>query len=93
MTTSAVQAPRVRRAATAASITHTRVESVVDVVVLDSVFDSGCESRGVRARRSEGIVAVSAQLARVIAGQLLCVCLYMCAFVWYAHDLLVRCDD
>lgn len=56
MTTSAVHAPRVRSAATAASITHTRVESVVDVVVLDSVFESEAESRGVRARRSEGIV-------------------------------------
>lgn len=76
MTTSAVQAPRVRRAATAASITHTRVESVVGVLVLESVYECDGESRGVRVRRTEGIVAVSAQPARVVVGQLLCVCVH-----------------
>lgn len=63
MTTSAVQAPRVRRAATAASITHTRVE-------FESVFESGSESRCVRVRRSEGIV--------VNMSVYVCVCVFSC---------------
>lgn len=54
MTTNAVQAPSDKRAATAASIIHIRIESV---------FESGCESRGVMERWTEGILAVSAQLA------------------------------
>lgn len=47
MTTSAEQAPSVKSAATAASIIH---------ILVESVFESGGEPRGVRARRTEGIV-------------------------------------
>lgn len=79
MTTNAVQAPSVKRAATAASIIHIRVESVVDVLVLEPVFESDGESRGVRVRRSEGIVAVSAQLAG--SSGACCVCVSECVFL------------
>lgn len=62
MTTNAVQAPSVKSAATAASIIHTRDESV---------SASGDESRGVRVRRTEGIVAPLYVYVRVC-----CLCAY-----------------
>lgn len=90
MTTNAVQAPSVRRAATAANIIHTRVESVVDVLV----FESGGESRGMRVRRTEGIVAVSAQLAGLLEACSVCVSVYLCVLMCiHTRCLLMRYDD
>lgn len=64
MMTSVVQAPSVKSAATAASIIHTQFESVADEALeVESVSASGDESRGVRVKRTEGIVADLAQLA------------------------------
>lgn len=78
MTTNVVQAPSVKRAATAASIIHIRVESVADVLALESVFESDGESRGMRVRWTEGIVAVSAQLAGPSGACSVCVSVCVC---------------
>lgn len=86
MTTNAVQAPSVKRAATAASIIHIRVESVVDVLVLEPVFEFGGESRGIRVRRTEGILAVSAQSAGSSRACCVCVCVRVRVCV-YAHTI------
>lgn len=72
ITTNAVQAPSVRRAATAASIIQIRVESVVDVLVLES----DVESRAARVKGTRGIVGsqLSSQERRVSG---VCVSVYM----------------
>lgn len=87
MTTNAVQAPSVKRAATAASIIHIRVESVADVLALESVFESDGESRGMRVRRTEGIVAVSAQLAGSSGACYVCVYPSVCVLCVRTRDI------
>jgi hypothetical protein len=81
MTTSAVQAPSVKSAATAATMIHTRVEAAdVEVEALESVSaPSPCgESRGVRVTRTEGIVALVA-LCKICVCMRLYVCSSICA--------------
>lgn len=90
MTTNAVHAPSVKRAATAASIIHTLFGSVVGVLVLEAVSVLGGESRGVRETRTEGIVAVqlsSAQLS-VQVSQVAAVCVNRCACLWFFFSFM-----